>query len=179
MAISYSVVNALKEKCKDMSVNEINKKIEHYKQFLDSLNIGDQTKLAVINYANYICVSEDLRVEYENLIDSLKSISKTKDYIDSMYHLERAGRIIGATEKIMAETKQKKDHAESQIRVLTKRKKYLEEQEPNLLLKENMLSLDAISDDVLTSIYFENLIKIKVLNDELHGRLEHFGEQQK
>ncbi len=179
MAISYSVVNALKERCKDMSVNEINKKIEHYKQFLNSLNLDDQTKLAVTNYANYMCISECLRVEYGNLIDSIKSISKTKDYIDSMYHLERAGRIVGINEKIMAETKQKKDHAESQIRGLTERKKYLEEQEPNLLLKENMLSLDAISDDVLTSIYFENLMKIKVLKDELQGRLKMVGEQQK
>ena len=179
MAISYSVANILKEKCKEMSTSEINKKIEHYQQFLDSLNLDKQTKIAVLNYVNYMCVGESLRVEYEDLIDSLKNVSKTKDYIDSMFHLEMAGRIIGTTAKSMAETKQKKDHAESQIRILTERKKTLETQEPNLLLKENMLSLNAISDDILTSLYFENLIKIKVLNDELQARVENICEQLK
>lgn len=177
MAISYSVVNALKERCKNMSASEINEKIEHYEQFANSLNLNEQTKLAILNYVKYMAVSENIRAEYEALVDALKNISKTKGYIDSMYHLEKSGRIIGATPEIMADTKRKKVDAESQIINFVNRKELLERQKPDLLLKENMLSLDEIARDVLTSMYFENLMKIKVLKDELQGRLKYFGEQ--
>ena len=170
MSVNYRRLKSTERICKEMSDERLMESISSRIEFAKDIKLSEENKVVIKKYVEYLGVEEYIRQQYEEIIDDIKQQTKTFEYVDAMYHMERMGQIIGLTDWHHKQTAETRTNTKLKISELTLKKKKMETKYPKLLLIGNRETTEKLLEDIIPSLYFDTLMTIKIIKNEIDLR---------